>query len=137
MTDKPGTPQDRRKHKRAEDVFIVTYRLRSPFEVAVVAGTREYAAVAMDISEGGIGIDVAQEIPAGTQVLLKFNIVNELSASEQHRQRAFSLGGESRYCRLMKKESYRAGILFKDASAEDRAFISAYVLDQALKKYVS
>ena len=136
MSDKTGLPnEDRRKHKRAADVFIVTYRLWSPFDVDLTVGEREYAAVAMDIGEGGVGVDVAQAILVDTQVHLKFKMVNEVSASERNRQRAFSLDGESRYCQLMSEKSYRVGIVFKSLSAEESHFIATYVKDQALRKY--
>ena len=136
MSDKPGLPnEDRRKYKRAADVFIVTYRLQSPFEVNLTVGPREYAAVAMDIGEGGMGMDVSQAIPVGTPVRLKFKIVNEVAASERNRQHVFSLAGESRYCQLMGEKSHRVGVIFKDVSAEESVFIATYVKDQALRKY--
>ena len=136
MTAKPGSPgEDRRKYKRVPDTFIVTYELRSPFEVDLRSGRREYAVVAMDISEGGMGVEISQPISAGAQVRLKFKMVNEVSASERSRQRTFDLEGEARYCQNAKEKSYRAGILFKSVSAEERAFIGAYVKDQALRKY--
>ena len=117
-------------------MFIVTYRLRSPFDVDLTVGSREYAAVAMDVSEGGLGVDVGQAIPVGTQAHLKFKMVNEVSATEHNRQHMFSLDGESRYCRPMSEKSYRVGIVFKNISAEESSFIATYVKDQALRKYV-
>ena len=137
MAAEPGLPnRERRKHPRVPDIFIVTYRLKSPFEVALKMKEKEYAAVAMDVSEGGLGVDVPQEIPVNTQVRLKFKMVNEFLASEQDRQRFFDLDGESRYCRILSEVSYRVGVLFKGVSAEDSAFIAKYVKDQALKKYI-
>jgi hypothetical protein len=138
MANEPEeVPQpERRKHRRAEEVFIVTYRLWTPFEVDVKIGTKEYAAVAMDISEGGVGIDVGQQIPIGTQVRIKFKIVNEAAATEQNKRRAFELDGECRYCELMHLKGYRVGIVFKNMSPDESAYIAAFVKDQALKKYI-
>ena len=138
MSDKPEhSREERRKYKRAEDIFIVTYRLKSPFEVALQVGDRDFAAVAVDIGEGGMGVDVMQEIPVGTQLRLKFEIENPVSVSPQNRRRRFELDGESRYCEVTPKQTYRVGCLFKSISVEDRAFIAEYVKDQALRKYVS
>lgn len=128
--------KDRRKFKRAADVLIVTYRLKSPFEVVLQKGDWKYAAVALDISEGGVGIDVGQEIPSGTEVLLRFEIVNEFLVPDWDKRRKFELDGECRYCEPTDKKSYRVGILFKKISAEDREFIATYVKDQSLKKYL-
>ena len=127
--------EERRKHRRAADVFMVTYRLKSPFEVTVRTEEQDYAAVAMDIGEGGVGVNVDREISVGAQVRLQFRMFNEISASEKNRQRAFDLDGESRHCRIVGEKNYHVGILFKNASPEDRAFIASYVKDQALKKY--
>ena len=127
--------EERRKHKRATDVFIVTYRLKSPFDVDLTVGPKEYAAVAMDVGEGGLGVDVGQAIPVGTLAHLKFKIVNEVSASERHRQRLFDLDGESRHCRPLGEKNYRVGLVFKNVSPEESGFIATYVKDQALKKY--
>ena len=128
--------EDRRKHKRAVDVFIVTYRLRSPFDVDLKVGAQEYAAVAMDISEGGLGVDTGQPIGVGAGVRLRFKMVNEVSSSERNKERDFDLEGEARYCRVIKEKSHRVGIVFKSISAEEKAFIATYVKDQALRKYV-
>ena len=69
MNAKPGSPgEERRKHKRASDIFIVTYRLASPFDVDLRVGPREYAAVAMDISEGGMGVDTGQAVAVSARV---------------------------------------------------------------------
>ena len=136
MSDRSEFPdKDRRKHRRAADVFIVTYRLRSPFAVTLEMKEKEYAAVAMDISEGGLGVDTPEELPSGAPVRLKFKMVNDLAASEQNRQRSFELDGESRYCRLVGEKSYRVGVLFKETTPEERVFIANYVRDQSLKKY--
>ena len=136
MSDKPYfSDAERRKHKRASDIFIVTYRLRSPFGVDLRTGGREYAAVALDIGEGGIGLDVGEEIHVGAQVQLKFEMVNRLAVSEKNRQRLFQLNGESRYCRPAQKNSFRVGILFENASSEESAFISEYVKDLSLSQY--
>jgi hypothetical protein len=137
MSDKPSSPhEDRRQFKRAAHMSIVTYRLKSPFEVTLQMGDWKHAAVALDVSQGGVGIDVGQEIPVGTQVLLRFEIVNEFLVADREKQRKFELEGEVRYCESTNKKAYRVGIFFKKISAEDIEFIAGYVKDHALKKYL-
>ena len=136
MSEKPFfSDAERRKHKRASDIFIVTYRLRSPFEVDLRMGDKEYAAVALDIGQGGVGVDVGQEIPVGAEVRLKFEMVNALAVSQRNQRHKFELDGQSRYCRSAQKNSFRVGILFGGVSAEESEFISEYVKDQSLSQY--
>ena len=132
MDEKRG--QERRQHKRVDDIFTVTYRLRSTIDVTIQTPEQEYTGVAVDICEGGVGVEVAQKIPTGTPLRLRFTIVNTLAASESARQRTFDLEGQSRHCQPTEKNRYRAGILFNNITAEESRFISDYVRVQLLKK---
>lgn len=127
--------EEKRKHKRIEDIFIVTYRLKAAIDVKLTDdGHHEYAAVAMDISEGGIGVDVAHKIPLGSHLVMQFTLVNPLSPSEDGRQRTFELDGQCQYCAPTDKNSFRVGVLFQNMTIEDTEFISEYVRVQALRK---
>jgi hypothetical protein len=132
--DPKRTDRERRRHPRAEEIFIVTYRLKSPLDVTLQESGRAYAAVAMDIGAGGLGVDVDRRIAPGTRLHLTFKMVNDLAAAERNREREFTLDGECRYCEVTPKQSWRAGILFKNASGEDGEFISEYIKDQTLKR---
>ena len=124
--------QERRQHKRLSDVFMVAYRLKTPLDVVMISDGKELAAVAMDISEGGLGIDALQGLAVGSKVRMKFRLINEVAVSSKHLERSFTLDGECRYCEMSPKQSYRAGILFKNATDEDRGFIAVYIKDQTL-----
>ena len=130
-----SSPADRRKDKRVEDIFTVTYRLRETIDVKIkTPDEKQYTGVAVDISAGGIGVVVTQKIPAGTRLHLKFTLVNTLSPSDTNRQRTFELTGQSRHCQPTHNGAFRAGILFDDINAEQSTFINEYVRVELLKK---
>lgn len=129
------SPADRRKHKRVEDIFTVTYRLRETIDVKIKTGDQQqYTGVAVDISSGGIGVVVTQKIPVGTLLNLKFTLVNTLSPSDATRQRTFELTGQSRHCEPTHNGAFRAGILFDNITTEQGDFINEYVRIELLKK---
>jgi len=126
---------EKRQYKRVPDAFIVTFQLKSPRAIVLQAGNQEYDAIALDVSEGGVGVDSGQEIPVGAEVLMRFRILNELSVSDNDRRREIVVEGESRYCRSTDPTNYRVGLLFKNLTEDDRAFLARYVKDQLLGKY--
>jgi c-di-GMP-binding flagellar brake protein YcgR len=134
VSDKPFYHEDRRRFKRAEEIFIVTYRLKSAISVTVETRGKEFAAVAMDISAGGVGLDTSVKIDVGTPLRMRFTIVNPLAASEKDRQRVFELDGQCRYCAPSNMRSFRAGITFENISTEDSDFIADFVRVQALRR---
>ena len=127
--------EERRQFKRIADAFIVAYRFVSPSQAAGVTGPGEHEAVASDVSEGGVGLDIKWEIPSGVQLELRFKMFNEHSPTERGRRREIVVHSETRHCRLVSKSNYRVGILFKNLSDHDREFISNYVRDQTLAQY--
>lgn len=133
MTKKPTDPHaDHRKHQRVPATFIVTYKLKSTIDVALKLMDKEMPAVAVDISEGGMGLDVAQNIPVGAFVRLKFMMLNDLATLEPERQRQFLLDAECRFSEPTPVKSYRVGVKFNHISKEDKKFITEFIRDQAL-----
>ena len=126
--------KDRRQHKRAEDTFIVTYKLTIPLPVIMSTDSDEYPAVAMDVSEGGIGLDVDRPLTPETAVHLRFELANDVAATENYRRRSFKLDGQIRHCTLRDRQLYRVGVLFLKSTPEERDFISTYIKDLALLK---
>lgn len=88
-------------------------------------------AVAMDLSETGLSMDLESALPVHTKVRLSFTLINEYAADEAGRRRQFELGGEVRDCRESADKSYRVGIRFTQVPEADRAFIAAYVRGQS------
>ena len=130
----PSRPsgEERRKHPRLSDIFIVTYHLKTPLFMEMAAEGREFAGVGMDLCEAGLGADVARPIAVGVLVKMKFRLVNSIAILFEHQERNFQLEGECRYCQLTPNQNYRVGISFKNATQEDVDFIGAYVKDQTL-----
>ncbi len=129
--------EERRQHRRVPDSFLVAYRLLSTRAAAVRLDNNERDAIALDLSEGGLGLDAVDEIPVGAEITLRFKILNELSSTERDKRREFTLKAESRYCRLTQQNNYRVGLLFKDISEQDREFIATYVKDQQLSMWLN
>ena len=135
MNPQPSSSDpDRRKHRRLSEIFVVAYRLKAIVPLSVDFDAKEFAGVGVDISEAGLGIDLAEPIADTASVRMKFHLVNDLAQSPAQREHIFQLEGECRYCEPISKESYRAGLLFKGLTEEERQFIAAYVKDQMLAK---
>ncbi len=126
--------KDRRQHPRSEGEFAVIFNLTLPIPVNVDAGGEEYPAVALDVSEGGIGLDVDKPIEMGAHVKLRFELINAVTTLEEYRMRFFKLEGQVRYCGELKRQHYHVGIQFSKIDPEERAFILNYIADHNPQK---
>jgi c-di-GMP-binding flagellar brake protein YcgR len=119
---------DRRNHKRAQVSFNVFYRIDSPLEIRIRIGDKEFAAVAIDIGEGGMALLTNHDIPAPGRVSMNFTMYNDKAATPDERRKSAAVVGEIRYCSAQPKEkAYRIGIRYLDLSREDRSFIAKFV----------
>ncbi len=121
--------KDRRQHPRAEGEFSVIFNLTLPIPVNMDAGSEEYPAVALDVSVGGIGLDVDRPIPVDTPVKLRFELINTKTEIEEFRMRFFKLEGQVRYCEALKKQHYHVGVQFSQITPEESGFIATYIKD--------
>ena len=129
-----GNPEkERREYPRAVQTFIVTYKLTLPLPVLMFAEAEEYPAVAMDVSEGGIGLNVDRPLPLDTSVHLRFEMANEVTTEDNYRQRLFKVDGQVRHCTERDRDLYRVGVLFQQLTPEERDFIATYIRDLSLK----
>ena len=119
---------NKRKYKRVEDIFAITYKLRDAIDVAITTGGEEFNGTAVDISEGGLGVEVEQKLPVGAVIHLNFTITNTMAASElKKKQRTFDLDGQIRHCAPTKKKTFHAGIMFSNITADEARFIQDFV----------
>jgi hypothetical protein len=125
--------KERRRYKRVPEAFPVMIAVRQPFEVRVLYSGYELDGIARDVGEGGIGILTSYDIPAGTLVGLRFRIVND-ERQDEYRYRAFSVDGDVRFSNPDQKD-HRLGVLFVNATEQDRRFIAEFVKDQAGKSH--
>ena len=129
-----GNPEkERREHPRTVQTFTVTYKLTLPLPVLMFAEAEEYPAVAMDVSEGGIGLDVDRPLPLNTFVNLRFQMANDVTTAENYRQRLFNVDGQIRHCTIRDEDLYRVGVLFRQITSEERDFIVTYIRDLSLE----
>ncbi len=133
MTAEPKG-KDRRLHPRAEGEFSVIFNLTLPIPVNMDAGAEEYPAVALDVSVGGIGLDVDRPLPVDTPVKLRFELINAKTELEVYRLRFFKLEGQVRYCEELKRQHFHVGVEFSQISPEESDYIATYIKDLGLQK---
>lgn len=115
---------ERRASPRVPVDFLVSYDIcRSSGEPS----QDEKQAIALDISEGGIGLMTNFEIPAAStghvRLRLKFDLI--LNNGQSHD--ICSLG-EARYCfKVFGESKWHVGIQFVDLKEEDKEIIAAFV----------
>lgn len=119
---------EKRQFKRVNTSFTVMYRVNSPLSVSMMTGEKKEAALALDISEGGMGVLINYDIPISTIVTVKFTMVNLAAPRIEDQYRSMELEGEVRYSLYIKeKYAYRVGICFINISNNERNFIANFV----------
>ena len=131
MPDYPG--KERRRYPRERDRFTIAYCLAEPLPVNVNTNYDEYPAVAVDVSEGGMGLNIDRPLPIGTVVRVHFELVND-AAAHANRRRPFRMDARVCHCTMRGKELYFIGVRFTRISPEDRDFLAAYIKDLRLKQ---
>jgi uncharacterized protein YndB with AHSA1/START domain len=121
--------KDRRQHPRAEEAFAVYYNLKLALPVNMIMGQQEYPAIAVDISEGGIGLDMDRPLPAQTLVMLRFELINNYATHEEHRCLRFKLEAEVRHSEPTERKRFRVGVQFLKITPQERQFIAVFIRD--------
>lgn len=120
--------KEKRQFKRVNISFTVMYKINSPLTVDMMVEGERKAAMALDISEGGMGVLINYDIPKSTIVTLKFAIVNLTASTIEDQYKSMELEGEVRYSLYVKeKYAYRVGIRFINISDNERKFIAKFV----------
>lgn len=117
---------DRRRHKRVKVNFIVIYHVRKPLKILMFIGYREFSALMLDLSEGGMAITTNYDIPVSTILLIKFTLINTF-ADKDDRVRSMEITGEVRNNALLEKNEHRLGICFTQITEEDKSAIVNFV----------
>lgn len=119
---------EKRQFKRINTSFIVMYQVDSPLTVRMTVGEKKEAAMALDVSEGGMGFLINHDIPVSTIVKVKFAMVNIAAPRIEDQYRSMELEGEVRYSLyIAEKYAYRVGIRFINISNDERKFIANFV----------
>lgn len=127
MSDKSDSNQDRRKSKRPEASFILTYQVNQPLSLrATIGWDDEVVAVMLDLSQEGMAISTNYDIPAGTIILIKFTLIN-LAASDEERIESMRMTGLVKSNVLIDKDEHRLGIQFTNINEKDKFAIANFV----------
>jgi len=125
--EKSKNGQNHRKSARSEAAFTLNYSIEKPFELRISLGLPdETGALMRDLSDSGAAIITKYDIPLGTQLRVKFNLMNLRLVGEK-RLRRMELIAEVVSNSVMLDESYRIGISFDRISEEDKAAIRDFV----------
>lgn len=116
---------ERRKTKRVNAEFIVTYKVDSPIEVHMWIGHKEIHAVMINLSEIGMAILTNYDIPTSTLLSIKFTLIN-LAADIDERVRSMEMTGQVRYNALAKTREHRLGIYFTKIIRADQDTIATF-----------
>lgn len=120
-----GGPE-RRQHIREKAHFMIRYRIVHPPEVVMELGQGEFEGVMLDISEGGMALVMTDSVPKGTQVKLKWTLIDP-HASAEDRIRDFEVAGEVRHCVRLREDEVRLGIAFVGIEEGDRKAIAQFI----------
>lgn len=116
---------ERRQYKRVPVNFIVKYCIRKPMDAIMLIGNMEINAVMVDLSEGGMAIVTDYGIPVGTELALKFTLVDIYTSDQEDNNKAVEALGRVSYCTLMGK-SNRIGISFTDITKQHVSIITDF-----------
>ena len=115
--DKSGI--ENRKFRRARVNLSVIYRVDKPAKVRLTLGAKEFRSTMVDLSEGGISLLIDHDIPAGSQLMIKFTLFN-LEKEDVSFYGPMEILGEVRYNIPLGGREYRIGILFRRLEEQDR-----------------
>jgi c-di-GMP-binding flagellar brake protein YcgR len=122
---KEYTGPERRKSKRVEVNFTVTYKIHRPPNIVMMVGGKEVYAVMLDLSKEGMALITEYEIPIKTVLYIKFTLIN-LSATDESRTRNMEVMGIVKHIRPYEKKDFRMGISFTEISREDQLILDKF-----------
>ena len=115
--------KEKRQYVRVGVSFPVRFSVRSPLDARVEFGEQYAAAVADDLSEGGIALLCNYPVPEGAVLSIRFSLFNLMLSPAP---RDFDLSGDVRY-RETKERQYRVGVRFINVPDDERRRLSEYV----------
>jgi len=119
--------QNRRNSQRSDAAFTLNFSIEKPFELRITLGLPgEVGALMQDLSDSGAAIITQYDLPLGTQLRVKFNLMNLRLVGEK-RLRRMELIAEVASNSVMPDASHRIGIRFVKISEEDKAAIGDFV----------
>ncbi len=123
---KPYGGDERRKFKRKQAEFMVTYLVQHPMEVVMRLGDKKMQASMLDLSEEGVAIKVEQDIPPGTELIIGFVLLYSFTAYENIMQ-DMQIEGVIVNRAAVDDKTFRLGIHFTKIKPVDRKALIDFV----------
>ena len=119
--------QERRRSERVDVGFTLVYSVENPYSLRISLGVAEdIDAIMLNLSELGMAIITKHDLPAGTELYIKFNLI-DLRLSGEERRRHMEMTAQTVSNILVPKLSHRIGIRFDRISDEDKECIKNFV----------
>ncbi len=117
--------KERRQFPRVSETATIFYSIKSGITVLEYGG-ENYNAIAIDISEGGVGLITAYDLQEHTVIFMRFMLFGKTPKS-------IEANGEVKYILFnIKQKAYRIGIQFTGLEKENKEFIRALVKQKVL-----
>ena len=128
MSDIYSGRSEKRKFVRSRAGFMVTYKVKDPFEARRDFGEAERDGVANDLSEQGLSLLTDYDLPVGAVIFMKFRLSSNVVFTPEGRSRKLELRGEVRHSlHTQERSTYRAGVRFQNLPADVRTFIAGCI----------
>jgi c-di-GMP-binding flagellar brake protein YcgR len=119
--------QERRGSERVDAAFTLIYSVENPYSLRISLGLADdIDAIMVNLSESGMAIITRHDLPIGSQLYIKFNII-DLRLEGEERRRHMEIVAESVSNVRLPKASHRIGIRFTRISNEDKEAIKNFV----------
>jgi c-di-GMP-binding flagellar brake protein YcgR len=118
---------ERRRGDRVRADFTLTYSIRRPSLLNIAIGEKQLEGVMLDLSENGMAIQTAKNVPVKKKVRMHFTLVNPVATSMDDRIKEMQISGEVKYNRILEPGKYRLGICFVKITKKDKDIIADYV----------
>ncbi|MCX5669046.1 MAG: PilZ domain-containing protein [Candidatus Omnitrophica bacterium] len=123
--------QNRRKSERIDVAFTLVYSVKKPYSLRISLGLiDDIDALMINLSDLGMAIITKHDIPLGTELYIKFNII-DLCLTGDERWRHMEITGDVVSNIILpdvsNRVSHRIGICFINISSENKIAISDFV----------
>ena len=103
------------------------YSVEKPYTLRISLGfADDIEAIMLNLSDLGMAIIASHNLPPGTLLYIKFNII-DLTMQGEARRRHMEITGEVATSIIMPDRNYRIGIRFDKISDENKLAISNFV----------
>ena len=134
MTNPVNGP-NRRKSDRRNVAYTLTYSVEEPYSLRLrLVVPDDINALMLDLSDLGTALLTEHDLPLGTKLSLKFNLIN-FNLTGERRNKRIKMVGEVVSCISLSKTRYRVSVCFHNISEEDKEAIRVFVMMRAQGNY--